>query len=196
MVDFRHLRRGAALAQSGRRHAWKTGFCAGQRLWTTHEDALLIRHYPDYDLLEDRLRHRTRDALKHRARCLQLTAAHSCKRWSLQEASRLRKLYNRVDVDLLSAFPGRTKSAIATKAADMRIARRPRLKLVESGFPLTDAIRRRAFELGWTMRDLDAFAGTKRYFQSGGFGSDKHPALLKAIQALAGRLRIEWTDDF
>jgi hypothetical protein len=62
--------------------------------------------------------------------------------------------------------------------------------------PLVDAIIKRCRDVGWSLPDLDAEAGTGSYFRSCCW--KKHPpnlaALLKAIHGLGGRLEVTWED--
>lgn len=65
----------------------------------------------------------------------------------------------------------------------------------ETGIELIDEVRKRARTLRMSMRDLDALSRSKRYFQANGWigkARVNHKALARAIDALGGRLRVEW----
>jgi hypothetical protein len=106
----------------------------------------------------------------------------------------VRRLYLVVSTkELMAAFPGMTWYQISGKAHHIGLrGRRPKLKL--TGHALIDAVRKRATARGWSMVDLDAIAGTKRYFQKAGWHTSQpnHGALLKAIEVLEGAVSISW----
>jgi hypothetical protein len=91
------------------------------------------------------------------------------------------------------AFPGMSWRQIAAKARHIGV-RRMRRKLNATGHPLIDMIRDRAFDLRLSMVDLDAMAGTKRYFQKSSWcnGRPNRKALLQAVEALGGEVSIRW----
>ncbi len=57
-----------------------------------------------------------------------------------------------------------------------------------------DQIRERAFELGYSMPDIDELARSKRYFQVAGWhnGYINHRAVARAIAALDGDVAASW----
>jgi hypothetical protein len=72
--------------------------------------------------------------------------------------------------------------------------RRVRSKPKATGHPLIDTIRDRAFDLRLSMVDLDAMAGTKRYFQKASWcpGRPNRKALLRAVEVLGGQISVRW----
>ena len=141
----------------------------------------------------ERLPHRTRQSIWHRVNNLGLVKKPLV--WSTKDMAKLQDLFAKSDIsDLLTAFPGKNKQQIYTKASSMGLKRgRPPLKL--TGHWLCDAIRDRCRELGYTRQQLDAMAKTHDYFtemrwrlRSGHIWSP----MVKAAKALGGELRVEW----
>jgi hypothetical protein len=164
----------------------------GHWLWTPREDEIVRGIYPNYVALRRALRRRTYSALRHRTRKLGIAKKRHI--WLTTEESRLRKLYPKADrSELLVAFPGMSWRQIAAKARHIGV-RRMRRKLNATGHPLIDMIRDRAFDLRLSMVDLDAMAGTKRYFQKSLWcnGRPNRKALLQAVEALGGEVSIRW----
>ena len=185
--------RGAASAYRARERMARTGRTPkGHWLWTKEEDDIVRELYPDYKALRRKLRRRTYNAIKERARTLEV--AHRRHVWLASEVSRLRRLYPRSDrLDILAAFPGLRWRQIAGKAGHIRV-HRYRRRLSRTGHPLIDHIRDRAFELNMSMVDLDAMARTKKYFQKAGWanGNLNRRALVRAVEALGGEVSVRW----
>jgi hypothetical protein len=164
----------------------------GHWLWTQREDAIVRALYPNYIALRRALRRRTYNGLRYRTRKLGIAKKRHV--WLTTEESRLRRLYPKADrTELLTAFPGMRWTQIAAKARNIG-ARRMRRKLNATGHPIIDTIRDRAFDLNLSMVDLDAMAGTKRYFQKASWcnGRLNRKALLRAVEALGGEVSIRW----
>ena len=164
----------------------------GHWLWTPREDAVVRLLYPDYVALRRSLRRRTYNGLRYRTRTLGIAKKRHV--WLTTEEARLRRLYPKVDrSELLLAFPGMTWQQIVSKARRIGVWRMRR-KLNPTGHPLIDMIRDRAFDLRLSMVDLDAMAGTKRYFQTASWrkGRPNRKALLQAVDALGGEVSIRW----
>jgi hypothetical protein len=200
-MDIRHVARYAAMAAAARRRIQRAGRTPrGHFLWTNDEDRIVVRLYPDYRALRKTLKRRTYNALRARARSLGVAKRRHI--WTTSEVSRLRRLYlNATTQETLAAFPGMTWWQLAGKARHIGLrGRRPRFKL--TGLRLVDDIRGRAYARGWSMVELDAMAGTKRYFQKAGWHSARtrlgtrrdaeHGAWLKAIKALDGQIAVTW----
>ena len=189
-MDFRWLCRNAAQAQAAREQIRRSGYVGGHPIWIESEDAKIRTLYPDYRKLRRVLRRRTHSAILQRAQVLNVVKRR--KSWLASDRSRLRGMYPTASwPELMAVFPERTKSAIGAMAWRIHAPRRA-VPLRRTGLPITDAIRKKAREIGWSMTDLDHMARTKRYFRSGNFYSQKHPALLKALRALDARVTIEW----
>lgn len=164
----------------------------GHWLWTKNEDALVRERYPDYDALQKALRRRTYNALRARARTLDVVKRRHT--WLGAEISRLRRMYPKAARhELMVFFPDVSWEAIKAMAHRVGV-RRERRKLVSTGHPLIDRIRDRAFDLNLSMVDLDAMAGTKKYFQKAGWvnGNINRKAMLRAIEALGGEVSVQW----
>lgn len=185
--------RGAASACRARERMARTGRTPnGHWLWTKKEDDIVRGLYPDYKTLQRKLRRRTYHALRARARTLDVVTRRH--KWLGSEISRLRRMYPRASrQELLDAFPEVTWSKIAAIANHHGIRRAPRT-LAASGHPVIDAIRARAQHLNLSMVDLDAMAGTKRYFQKAAWcnGNFNRKAVLRAVEALGGEVSICW----
>lgn len=184
---------GAASAQRARERMIRKGRTPkGHWLWTAGEDAIVRALYPDYVALRKALRRRTYHSLRNRAGTLGIAKKRHI--WTTTEVSRLRRLYPKADRrDLFAAFPGLSWGQISGKGGHIGL-RRARPKLKATGHPLIDTIRDRAFDLRLSMVDLDAMAGTKRYFQKASWctGRPNRKALLRAVEALGGQVSVQW----
>jgi len=72
---------------------------------------------------------------------------------------------------------------------------RPKKPLVNSGHPVIDQIKERARYLNFSMGDVDAMSGTKRYFHAAGWQKTRRPnlkAVGRAILALDGEVTAIW----
>ncbi len=161
---------------------------SGQRLWSACELALLRDHYPDMARLHRALPGRTAGAIGRKAGQLGLVPPRRI--WSGRDAQNLRKPYvaGLPMADLLAMFPDKTSRQIWHKASHLGI-HRPRRPPKPTGFALLDQIRRRAHDLGLTMRDLDSYTGGKGYFAA---PRRQNLRLLdRAIRVLQGRIHVE-----
>lgn len=167
----------------------------GHLLWTQREDEIVRAIYPDYEALRRLLPSRTYCAIRHRVGDLNI--ANSRRRWSAAEKSRLRRLYpDATPSELEAAFPGRTFDHIKQMARYFGFYRRRR-RLQPTGIPIIDAVRDRAFELNYSMVDVDVLIGKGSYFQKAGwhYGNNVNKvAVWRAIEAMGGRLTVEWDD--
>jgi hypothetical protein len=164
----------------------------GHILWTERENDVVRALYPDYRALQKALRRRTYNALRSRTRFLGLAKKRHI--WLGTEVSRLRRLYPKADRgDIMLAFPDMSWQQIAAKARHVGLYR-TRRKPNSTGHPLIDVIRDRAFDLRLSMVDLDAMAGTKRYFQKAAWcnGYVDRKALMRAVEALDGEVSVHW----
>jgi hypothetical protein len=163
---------------------------SGHALWTDQEDKI-VRSFPrDYKVLCPILKGRTLSAIKNRTSLFGLGKKPHY--WTGSDVSTLRKLYRySPKAELMTAFPGVSWTAICGKAEKLQFARkRRRPQSVDN--PVLDAIRDRAFQYNWSLRNLDEFAGTKGYFR---YLRDcncipKKRYILKAIKALDGHLSV------
>ena len=176
-----------------RRIQWAGRTPRGHPLWTMDEDQVVKCLYPDYIKIRRTLRRRTYYALRNRARHLDVVKRRHV--WKTHEIAQVRRLYLVASTkELTAAFPGMTWHQIAGKARHIGLrGRKPKLK--PTGHALIDAVRARAMARGWSMVDLDAIAGTRRYFQKAGWHTSRHPnhsALLKAVEVLEGAISVSW----
>ena len=185
----------AASMQAKARMQYSGKTFSGHRLWTTEEDNQVIMLHPDYSALRLALPQRTYYSIKTRARILQVVKPRHC--WTAKEVSILRRMYPEASQEEISIFfPGMSWGKIAARAryAGYRRTRKPYKR---TGYQPIDDILQFAFKNNMTLADVDAFAGSKNYFQkqqwiSNGFTG--HKAVLRAAVALGGKVRIEWED--
>lgn len=138
---------------------------------------------------------RTASAIEHMGFNMKLGRTNHI--WLASEISRLRRLYENSPMDeLRAAFPDLSAKQISSVAWRYRMTR-GRLPYPSTGLALIDAIRNRAFDLGYSMRDLDLLAGTKTYFQRSAWrttGRPSVPKVVRAILALDGNVLVQWRD--
>jgi hypothetical protein len=139
-----------------------------------------------------RLPRRSLAALKHRAAVLGVV----CRRhiWTNVEVDRLTSLVlaEASNKELAAAFPDLRLRQITEKARHLRLPRR-KVRLVSFDDPTLIAVRKRAIDMGMSLRRLDEAAGTGRYFQK----STRRLVLAHAARAVAvlqGEIVIEWED--
>lgn len=175
------------------RHTGKT--FRGHDLWTRDEDDIVCRLSPDFAAIKRALKRRTLSAVKYRASRLRLLK--SPRPWTSADVGLLRRMYPKAKRNaLLECLPGRSWGQIAAKAFKLGL-RRPKRVPTKSGIFLIDAIRTRAIELNMSMHDIDVLARTKTYFRRSlwfGQKTGSAGAIARAIEALGGRLVIEWDD--
>jgi hypothetical protein len=108
--------------------------------------------------------------------------------WTGAEITKLRRLYQHGTMqEVRDAFPGFSDRHLCKIANNHRMAR-PRRRFKSTGVGAIDQIRDRAFDLGYSMPDVDELAHSKKYFQQGQWhaGVVKHKAIARAIAALDG----------
>ena len=185
-------------ADRSRERINRTGFApSGAPIWSPTELDLLKQNHPDYRAAMQALGgRRTYSAVRHKAQKLGLAPKRN--HWTAEQVSRLRKLYRRsaTTAELLEAFPNWDLQYLHGVASYFKI-KRPRKRYVPTGFPIIDQIRDRCFELCLSMPDLDAMAGTGKYFATAGWHSGrlKASAVARAVKALEGDLVAIWNED-
>lgn len=194
--NLRYASHYAYLAQINRERMRRTGFTpVGDRLWTKPEDELVRLHYPDYAAMRKALPLRSHGAIRMRVQTLGVGRKN--KRWTTRDHANMRKHYpNSSWKELREIFPGRTRIEIRAFAYEHRIIRRRRI--LPSGFPLIDAVLRRAMELNMSLGDLDKVARTRGYFQARRWTGKNAPDgryVLRVIAALDGEVSdIRWKE--
>ncbi len=164
----------------------------GAERWSESADAVVRGAYPNYALMRRRLPHRSLAALKHRAAALGVV--HRRHVWTNIEVDRLTRLVlaGASNVELAAAFPDLRLRQITGKARHLRLPRR-KVRLAGFGDPALSAVRKRAIDVGMSLRRLDQSAGTGRYFQK----STRRLVLAhvaRAAAALGGEILIEWEE--
>lgn len=166
------------------------------RTWSAEEDEVLKALYPDYNRMNERLPHRSREAVKHRVSVLNLTAV--VKRWTPAEVATLKKIWAKASRnELKEAIPRWSLRSIDTKATSLKLKLRGKPALVLTGNTLCDSLRDRCRELGYSMPYLDQIARTGTYFQNRewkGKSGHRSAPMVRAVDALGGDLRVEWSD--
>jgi len=191
-MDLSFYARSAVRAQRSRERVKRNGVTlSGSKVWARHEDDLVRQLYPDYAALAERLPHRSYYAIRHRCRALNI-CTHKIP-WTSRERAILRRMYPRSSHrEILEALPNRDWAQIRSAAVRFG-CRRIKRPYVPTGSKALDLIRKKAYLLGLTMPDLDAIAGTRRFFQRGNwypFAAAR--ACVKALRVLDGELTVEW----
>lgn len=190
---LRQIARNAARSESARERIRTEGrTCNGDPIWTKREDEKIRRLYPDYRALKIALRRRTRMAIVCRASKLRISKKRQL--WTAADISRLRRIYpTGTDAEIATAFPAFTKRQVQAIANRLRIPKKRR-RYKRTGIAIIDAIRDRAFDLNLTMKDLDALANSRHYFQNccRELSSVNGLNVYRAIEALDGQVTATW----
>jgi hypothetical protein len=194
-MELARLAKNVAAGARAKRRMVRAGVnMRGRKLWTDDERKILAKYYPDYEQIQRRLPDRTHAALILAAKYLGIQK--KVKHWTAADISRLRRLYTSAAPisEILAAFPWSCLVNIRCMA-NKRGFYRPRRPYKPTGIPAIDEIRRRCFEIGWSMADLDKEARTKTYFQHARWHNRKstnHREIGRAIEALDGIVMPKW----
>lgn len=136
---------------------------AGHKIWTAEEDELVRRHRDDLPRLLGELPHRSEGAVRRRRQILGLVKPRRV--WSEGEFRTMKPPYQDGDPvpEILPLLNEKTPRQVYSKASARRV-RRPRRPPKIVGIPLVDTIRQRAFQLGYTLADLDFYTRSGGYF--------------------------------
>ncbi|MDK1377075.1 MULTISPECIES: hypothetical protein [unclassified Sinorhizobium] len=195
-MSLAYYARNTASAERTRRRIRREGVnMKGDRLWTDEEREIVRRLAPDYDAMVKKLPHRTRIAVVSQAAKMGLRPKIHI--WTASEISKLRKMYPTASAEeIVSAFPHSTWVNIQ-QAARYHGFRRARKPYKRTGIESLDDIREKCFYHRLTMADLDNMCKTKTYFTSMRWKGKKrvnYRAIGRAIEALDGRLSVQWND--
>lgn len=186
---------GASTAERMRELIRRKGMTfAGQPLWTPGELATVQALHPDLARISKTLGRRSYYAVRDKAQEIGLARRKHV--WTQVEISMLRRLYPGASrSELRATFPNFTREHL-THTANYHGIYRGRPALRKTGFTLLDEVRRRAFELGYTMMDLDLIAHTGRYFRNGNWRRGKKMEINvgRAVQAMGGHFYAEWPE--
>ncbi|MER9079985.1 hypothetical protein [Mesorhizobium sp. M0895] len=166
--------------------------------WSEEENAKCRQFHPDYAALAEALPHRTRQAIKRRCSDLKLCSPQA-RPWTAQEQSKLRRLYKTVSVaELREAFPDRSLSSLHNRGAELSL-RRYRPPYTSTGDRLLDGLREECSRRKLTMRDVDCLAKSGSYFTDRGWQGKgnsyyNYRWIVRAIYALGGTLKVEWSE--
>jgi len=201
MGSLRWHARNARIAARARERIARTGLAPGGRhpIWNKKEDQILRAHFPDLKAAKRRLKRRTLGAIGARARFLNMHVGRY-HQWTAAEVSRLRRIYPVSSKEqVLQAFPGLRWQQILGKLTHCHIRKKRRPPTV-TGVPVIDAIRRRAFDLRISMRELDRIVCSPGYFvRHSSFRTSKSRMhrwsdayIYRAIEALGGDVLASW----
>lgn len=186
----RQQQRALNAAAANRAYMMRTGLTyRGQKIWTAGEIVTLEALYPDYAALTRALPDRTRKAIENKVRRCGL--ARPLRIWSEAEFGIMKPRYVRGQpmAAILALLDGKTARQVWSKASGSHI-RRPRRPPRPTGLAPVDAIRRRAFDLNFSMADLDAIAHRRGYFRRP--RRTDWDALQKVLPYLGGRATVFW----
>jgi hypothetical protein len=167
----------------------------GDPIWSEKELALCHEFHPNYKGLMKALGGR-RSYSAVRAKCQQLGLAPKRQLWSSASIQKLKRLYSHATWhEILAALPEFKKSQIIHQARYCGL-KRPRKPFKATRHIAINAIRERAFDIGYTMPDVDALAKSKTYFQKASWsqGYINHRAIGRAIEALDGMINAKWNE--
>jgi hypothetical protein len=166
----------------------------GQKLWSEEETQVLWRYAGDYASMQRALPNRTAVAIERKCAKVGLPRRH-IHLWTAGEITKLKRLYLHASAEEISAaFPHSTWENIRQAARYHGAVRARRLPYKPTGNPALDEVRKRCFEIRWTMGDLDKAARTGTYFRRCGWIGKKinHRALGRAIESLDGEVMAYW----
>jgi len=194
-MSLRHAAKGAERAQHIRRYMKRTGRTPwGKKIWAEKEDDNIIKFYPDIKMLRRRLKSRSIAAIRQRAGALGVRRKIHI--WKAPELAKLRKLCATASWrDILAAFPDLTKAQIKSciKYRGIKCIRR---RFCKTGIEIIDVVREKAYQMNFTMPDLDYMAGSKNYFSHALWHNKSRrinkKAIWDAIEALGGKISVQW----
>lgn len=167
---------------------------SGCRLWSEQEVSLLSQFSGQYDKLVKLLPGRSRGAI--RVKSSQLGLGYRCHRWTASGLSKLRRMYPAASKsEICAAFPSLSWTQIKDTARYYHLPHRRKRPYKLTGHPALDEVRKRCYEIGWTMLDLDKEARTGTYFSRCAWIRYKLNLgnLARAIEALDGVIDIKWS---
>jgi hypothetical protein len=173
----------------------KTGFTLyGDRIWTA-EELVKLRELHGTMTLTELAKRLGRSYSGVRAKGQELRLSKKRHVWTGAEIHKLRKIYTQGSRrEIAEAFPDVNIVHLTKIANNHRIYKKQR-PFKSTGIPVLDEVRRRAFELGYSMVDLDAIAGTGKHFQKAYWHpSPNYRAIAKAVIAMDGQLTAVWND--
>jgi len=178
-------------AARNRAHMRRTGTTyAGQRLWSPDELEALRAHRGDVAGQIRAIPTRTPKAIEMKRKRMGLVKP--LRVWSERQVRTMKPPYvDGAPVSGIAALTYKTNRQVWAKAARCRL-RRPKKPPKIVGIPLYDKIRRRAFDLHLSMRDLAEMTGSRSYFH-GGSAIINWKAVLRAVDNLDGELVVRWS---
>ena len=170
--------------------------------WSEEEDRILHKYMKDLPTAVANLPGRTLGACDDRRYKLGLLPKKRL--WTAQEVKILRENAHAMSLEKLTKlFVGRNKMQVSVKATKLGLHRKRNPPIVTKKW-LLDEIRKRYLALGYNAKQMDEFAGTgifyykQRWKQGVAYGhstnSSTHPAYLAALDALGGKMKVEWPD--
>lgn len=188
--------RNVASGQRARERMRRAGVTMnGQKLWDDTERQVLLDHRGNYNEMCKRLPHRSRVAIA--GQCGKMGLRRKLHVWTAAEVFKLKKIYAKASVqEICAAFPHSIWGNIIQVARYHGLRRDCRKPYKLTGIPALDEVRRRCFEIRWSMADLDKAARTGTYFRRSGWIGKRinHRALGRAIEALDGVVQAQWNE--
>ena len=161
--------------------------------WTLKEHEVVVSHWPDIDEITKRLPHRTRAAICNFAgRCNLRKQIHL---WTDEEHSLLRRRVREgVPQREIAKELGLNKLQITNRIAYTGLSY-PRRPPKPTGNPLIDTIRRRAFDLNVSMKELDEACNSGKQFEKYSAQRRIHiKHIARAAKVLDGNITIQWSE--
>lgn len=158
----------------------------GYKSWSPTEDDILRCNYGDPEHLSRLLPERTIRSIKARAGRLGIDRGY--REWTTKEIAILIRMRGTHKIRCIVAeLPSRSHHSVALKCLQLRLWRRKRKPTI-TGDTLLDEVRLRAYDLKYSMLELDDAACTRPYFSRDCLVRPRnYKALMKAILFLGGK---------
>lgn len=161
--------------------------------WMFTEVEVLRTYWPDVGLIRQHLPYRTERALRGMAKKCGLIPDKEQHIWTCAEQKRLKQMAAEGTTRKeMAADLGLTVEQVANRLlyCGIHVAKKPPILI---GDPLTDAVRRRLFDMKMSIADFDRSFGRRRLF--GQHKPKSANVIAKAVKALGGNLTIEWPEE-
>lgn len=161
--------------------------------WTLKEHEVVISHWPDVDEIERKLPHRSRSAIQNFAGKCNLRkpihtwtqAQHSLLRRRVAEGMPRQKIANELGLTVLQV-------GNRMRYSGLNYNRRPPKP---TGHALIDSIKKRAYDLNISLKELDEACASGHQFAKYSPARRIHiKHMIKATKVLDGKLAIQWSD--
>jgi hypothetical protein len=163
------------------------------RPWTKVERRKLQKYcHEPLSKLAPRFKNRSIDSVRHQKSCVSGTPGNLP--WKTTDLPKLKKLFRSAPrADLLSAYPGRTWSAIRHQAHANGFRRA--ICFATAPNELREAVRIRSREDKIPLGQLGAQTGCGAYFKDGGGKRVDLNKIDRAVEFFGGKMAIDWQDE-